>query len=99
MSQNPTPHRSDLATISMPFFMVSMVTVPRSWNKWFKRFGINRLEPVRSRLKVEKYTSKHCANYLTKGFGHYDFKLNDPGLWAQATNATASAASDLQVGA
>ena len=56
----------------------------RIWGKWFKRFGINRLEPVRSRHKVEQYTTKHCANYLTKGYGHYDFKLNSPGLWAQA---------------
>lgn len=71
----------------------------RIWGKWFKRFGINRLEPVRSRHKVEKYTTKHCANYLTKGYGHYDFKINDSGLWAKATNATASAAPDLQVGA
>tara|TARA_B100000927_G_scaffold254490_1_gene220752 strand:+ start:290 stop:730 length:441 start_codon:yes stop_codon:yes gene_type:complete len=54
------------------------------WNKWFKRFGINRLEPVRSRMKVEEYTTKHCANYLTKGYGHYDFELNDKGLWANA---------------
>lgn len=54
------------------------------WNKWFKRFGINKLEPVRSRMKVEKYTTKHCTTYLTKGFGWYDLKINDPNLWNQS---------------
>ena len=55
------------------------------WKAWFKRFGINRLEPVRSRRKVEEYTTKHCANYLLKGYGHYDFQINDKGLWSQAS--------------
>ena len=46
------------------------------WNKWFKRFGINRLEPVRSRMKVEEYTSKHCCDYLTKGYWFYVTEKN-----------------------
>lgn len=54
------------------------------WKKWYKRFGINKLEPVRSRAKVEKYTTKHCANYLTKGYGWYNFKINDSELWHKA---------------
>lgn len=54
------------------------------WKKWFKRFGINKLEPVRSRKKVEAYTTKHCANYLTKGYGWYDFEINDSDLFNRA---------------
>lgn len=54
------------------------------WKKWFKRFGINKLEPVRSRKKVEDYTTKHCANYLTKGYGWYDFEINDSDLFNRA---------------
>ena len=56
------------------------------WSRWFKRFGINKLEPVRSRKKVEEYTTKHCANYLLKGVGWYDLEINDSSLWSKAVN-------------
>ena len=51
------------------------------WALWKKKYGMNRLEPIRSRLDVEKYTTKHCVTYLTKGVGDYDFQINDPELW------------------
>ena len=55
------------------------------WKKWYKRFGINKLEPIKSKKKVEDYTTKHCATYLTKGIGWYDFQLNDSELWSKAS--------------
>ena len=51
------------------------------WALWKKKYGLNRLEPIRSRMDVEKYTTKHCVSYLTKGVGDYDFVINDPELW------------------
>lgn len=53
----------------------------RIWERWKLKYGMNRLEPIRSRHDVEKYTTKHCTSYLTKGIGDYDFKLTDPELW------------------
>ena len=58
------------------------------WNRWYKRYGINKLEPIKSRKNVEDYTTKHCSNYLTKGVGWYDFEINDRDLWSKASGKT-----------
>ena len=32
-------------------------------------------------MDVEKYTTKHCVSYLTKGVGDYDFVIMTQWLW------------------
>ena len=54
---------------------------------WFKRYGINRLEKIRSADQVTAYCAKHAGKYLLKGTGWYNFKLQDPGLWRKARKA------------
>ena len=55
---------------------------------WFKRYGINRLEKIRSSDQVTAYCAKHAGKYLLKGTGWYNFKLQDPGLWRKARKAS-----------
>lgn len=48
---------------------------------WFSRFGFAKVEKINSRSDVERYCSKHVNNYLTKGGGWWNYKVNCPELW------------------
>ena len=52
--------------------------------KWFKTYGINKLERIRSVDDVGSYCAKHAGKYLTKGNGWYNINLVDPELWRRA---------------
>ena len=41
------------------------------WKKWFIRYGINRIEPIESRLHVADY----CAKHVTKETLHWNIRL------------------------
>ena len=51
---------------------------------WFKRYGFNKLEKIRSQEDVTAYCAKHAGKYLLKGTGWYNFQLQEAGLWKQA---------------
>lgn len=50
------------------------------WNKWFLRYGRNRIEPVRNSQDVSGY----CSKYVTKEGAWWNFKLVAPELWRAA---------------
>lgn len=35
------------------------------WERWFERFGRNKLEPIRSRIQVEEYLTKYVTKEVT----------------------------------
>ena len=41
------------------------------WGKWFSRYGINRIEPIKSPLDVADY----CANHLTEETLEWNIRL------------------------
>ena len=48
---------------------------------WFGRFGYAKVEKINSRADVASYCSKHVNNYLTKGGGWWNYKINDSEIW------------------
>ena len=48
---------------------------------WLGRFGYAKVEKIRSVQDVEAYCSKHVNDYLTKGGGWWNYKINCPQLW------------------
>jgi hypothetical protein len=41
------------------------------WQKWYERYGINRIEPIHSRENVTDY----CAKHVTKETLHWNIRL------------------------
>tara|TARA_E500000081_G_C5944727_1_gene266611 strand:- start:133 stop:618 length:486 start_codon:yes stop_codon:yes gene_type:complete len=48
---------------------------------WFTRFGYAKVEKINSVDDVTRYCTKHVANYLTKGGGWWNYKINCSELW------------------
>lgn len=48
--------------------------------EWLKRYGRNRIEPVRGLLSVENY----CAKYVAKEGAWWDFHLSRPAMTRRA---------------
>ena len=48
---------------------------------WYQRFGLAKVEKIRSKRDVESYCTKHVRNYLTKGGGWWNYQINDPLLF------------------
>ena len=46
------------------------------WSDWFRRYGRNKVEPVKSRDDVAGYLSKHAASYLVKGTGWFNVNIS-----------------------
>jgi hypothetical protein len=55
-----------------------------TWQKWFERYGRNRIEPVNNRDDVADY----CAKYVTKEGSWWNVKLlshRHPEFWKNFT--------------
>ena len=48
---------------------------------WLGRFGYAKVEKIRTVQGVEAYCAKHVNDYLTKGGGWWNYKINCPQLW------------------
>jgi hypothetical protein len=62
------------------------VSAKAMWRAWYKRYGRNRVEPIRNKEDVEQYVTKHCAQYASKHVsqgGEWWWACNDPKLWKQ----------------
>jgi hypothetical protein len=53
----------------------------RIWERWFDRYGRNRIEPVRSVMDVTSY----CAKYVTKEGAWWNVKIVSPTLFQRIT--------------
>ena len=54
---------------------------------WFGRFGYAKVEKINSLEDVTRYCTKHVSNYLTKGGGWWNYKINDSELWHKHAKA------------
>jgi len=50
------------------------------WDRWFKSYGRNRIEPVRGLGDVARY----CSKYVTKEGAGWNVKIVSPDLWHAA---------------
>ena len=45
--------------------------------KWWRTYGWNKFERIKSNSKVTEYCTKHVCEYLNKGSGWYEIEIND----------------------
>lgn len=51
------------------------------WDRWFQRFGRNKLEPIKCRVSAEEYLTKYCTKEVTwEERGWWNVHLVDPML-------------------
>ena len=53
--------------------------------KWWRYYGWNKFERVKSKGEVTLYCTKHVCEYLNKGDGWYEIEINDSELYHNAT--------------
>ena len=52
---------------------------------WWKKYGWNKVEDIRSAKCVTNYCTKHVVRYLNKGNGWYNLEINDSDIYLYAT--------------
>lgn len=60
------------------------VDVSTHGSAWWKSYGFNKLQPIRSRDDITRYCTKHVCFYLTKGAGWYNIEINDTKIYHDA---------------
>lgn len=52
---------------------------------WWKKYGWNKFERIKSKDDVTAYCTKHVCEYLNKGSGWYEIEINDTEVFHAST--------------